>query len=288
MDLPEQSIATVPRFLGEPGSRHFILQFVPQAPRAHILFLPPFAEEMNRCRALVAQQARNLAAAGYCVTLLDFCGTGDSEGSLDAASMELWRGNIDLTIETLRDEADLPVVLWGLRLGALTALDVAARPGAEFAHLMLWHPVSSGKRYIAQLLRQRVAAVANEGLPPETTAEIRQRLAQGEVLEVSGYHVGEPLIADIEKMSVEAAELRCSGSVFWLENVAGPGDSLPTASDKAAARLQEAGNRLEVHTFTAPPIWQLHKRDEAPALLELTCSLLAGDASGTGDAPSLQ
>ncbi|MDZ7782423.1 MAG: hypothetical protein U5K56_05590 [Halioglobus sp.] len=71
-----------PGFLGEPGRRHFMLQFVcTGTPKAHIVYLPPFGEEMNRCRAAVAEQARQFAAMGYSCILIDFYGTGDSEGA---------------------------------------------------------------------------------------------------------------------------------------------------------------------------------------------------------------
>ena len=58
----------------------FFVRCAPKAeePRAHVIYLPPFTEEMNRCRAIAAEQARRFARQGMSCTLLDFHGTGES------------------------------------------------------------------------------------------------------------------------------------------------------------------------------------------------------------------
>src|SRR3546814_14337350 len=53
-----------------------------------LVYLPPFAEEMNRSRRMAALQARALAALGIDVLLLDLFGTGDSAGDFRDAR---WR-----------------------------------------------------------------------------------------------------------------------------------------------------------------------------------------------------
>lgn len=263
-----------PRFLGGDGYRHFILQFLrTEAPRAHIVYLPPFGEEMNRCRAVVAEQARQFAEKGYSCSLVDFYGTGDSEGVLAEASLSRWHENIRLTVEALQREYSAPVILWGLRLGALIAMDFAAKSSEPVANLLLWQPVTSGKRYVNQLLRQRVAALVDSDQPPETTSEIKARLEAGECVEVSGYTLGARLLDDIERIDIGAMSDLCSGRIFWLENVESSQDALSAASQKAVERLRERSQDVIVRPFTAPPIWQLHKRDEAPDLHAVTADL---------------
>src|SRR3546814_14690353 len=56
-----------------------------------LVYLPPFAEEMNRSRRMAALQARALAALGIDVLLLDLFGTGDSAGDFRDARWEIWR-----------------------------------------------------------------------------------------------------------------------------------------------------------------------------------------------------
>ena len=149
---------------------------------------------MNRCRWLVSTQARSFARAGYSCTLIDFYGTGDSQGELCDASLKTWQDNIRLTIDTLQGEVSAPVILWGLRLGGLIALDYAAKNPDSTQDIILWQPVNAARVYVTQMLRQRVASLMVRDLPPETTKEIRQRLEEGEEVEIAGYLLGGPLI----------------------------------------------------------------------------------------------
>ncbi|NND69022.1 MAG: hypothetical protein HKN19_15640 [Halioglobus sp.] len=229
---------------------------------------------MNRCRALVAQQARAFAEQGYLCTLVDFFGTGDCDGDLVDATLAQWRDNLERTIETLLAEQDLPLVLWGLRLGALIALDYAAQSDRTVRDIVLWQPVTSGKIYINQVLRQRVASLMVRDLPPETTKEIRQRLADGEHVEIAGYTLAGALAADIEAIDTSRFTGLCSGTLHWLEHVVEEGKDIGIPSRKLVDQLGES-HTVNVQTFNDPPIWQIHERDEAPQLLALSRELLA-------------
>ncbi len=273
--MNSRDISVLPRFMGEDNAQYFTLQFAcTDRPKAHIVFIPPFGEEMNRCRSLVSQQARNFAESGYACTLLDFYGCGDSQGELQNASLEIWQGNIRDTIETLQREVCVPVILWGLRLGAFIALDFASKSAVPIEAIILWQPVISGERYVTQILRQRVAALAGKNLPPETTAEIRQRLAQGARIEISGYTVGGQLMHDVEHLSLARLRALCSSSIYWLEHVSEEGAAVTTATAKALEQLRNLENEVEVHPFTGPQVWQLHKRDALPQLISMTNRLL--------------
>ena len=58
--------------------------------RGQIVYLHPFAEEMNKSRRMAALQSRALASAGFAVRQLDLLGSGDSEGDFGDASWDLW------------------------------------------------------------------------------------------------------------------------------------------------------------------------------------------------------
>ena len=49
-------------------------------PRGCVLVVPPFAEEMNKCRRMVTELAIRLAEQGIATLQPDFYGTGDSAG----------------------------------------------------------------------------------------------------------------------------------------------------------------------------------------------------------------
>ena len=274
--MKNSDIQLFPRFLGEEGERFFTLQTrCREYPKAHIVYVPPFGEEMNRCRALVSQQARGFAESGYSCTIIDFYGSGDSEGELRDASLAIWQGNIRLTLETLQRETPAPVILWGLRLGALIAMDFAAKSTIDIQNIILWQPVVSPERYVTQILRQRVAALVGKDLAPETTSQIRKKLSDGECVEISGYTVGGVLIQDIENLSLAGMTALCSGKVHWLEHVSEPGAAPTGATLKAVEKLRGLKNDVVVHPFTGPQVWQLHKRDALPELISVTSGLLS-------------
>jgi alpha-beta hydrolase superfamily lysophospholipase len=72
-----------PRFLQGARGSLYALQVNPPPevnPRGSVLHVHAFAEEHNKCRRMVASQARALAALGYTVLAPDLRGCGDSEG----------------------------------------------------------------------------------------------------------------------------------------------------------------------------------------------------------------
>ena len=273
--MSKTEVIIEPRFMGPEGARFFTTRFSCGGSRGNIVFIPPFAEEMNRCRSLVATQARSFARSGYDCTLIDFFGTGDSDGELVDCTLTVWYDNIRAAIESAQLESDAPVILWGLRLGGLLALDYASKNPGSIRDIILWQPVNAAKVYVTQMLRQRVASLMVRDLPPETTTEIRKRLNAGEIVEIAGYEVGGALLSDIEKIDVAAIAEVCSGGVFWLEHVMERGKDIGVASRRAVDQLSDSGVPVDVHTFSDPPIWLIHERDFAPQLLAATDSLLS-------------
>jgi len=261
-------------FNGPVGEKFLSVYYQPHStPKAHIVYIPPLGEEMNRCRALVATQARQFADAGYSCTVIDLFGTGDSEGELHQASLKQWYDNIELIIRSLLQQQDKPVHLWGLRLGGLLALDFCAHSPVRVENIVLWQPVSSSKRFVTQLLRQRVASLVSRGLVAETTKEMRLRLKAGENIEISGYIFGEKLLADIEAISFADIGTLCSGNIEWFEHSSEAGQELGASAKKMTESLVAQGNKVEILEFFDPPLWQLHKRDHAPQLIERTGKL---------------
>lgn len=265
-----------PFFIDSAAGRVFALYFAPHGtPRGAILYLPPLAEEMNRCRALVAEQARTFAAAGYACLLLDYFGTGDSAGELSEATWDVWHADVLAAARWLEEKTKLPVSLWGCRLGALLATDVASRAPARFSHLVFWQPIMDGKIYLTQFLRLRVAFLMDRGLPAETTEQMRAQFTAGESVVVSGYALPPGIANTVDKLRLPDIIGLSNCRIDWLENVSEPSKPLPPPSQKAIEALRQQGHQVNVQPFTSPPIWQLHERDEALDLLEKTTALFA-------------
>ncbi|MBB1075840.1 hydrolase 2, exosortase A system-associated [Rhodoferax sp. 4810] len=259
-----------PFFLTGTAGDIFCLYFPANQPRGAFVYCPPLAEEMNRCRATVAQQARQLAALGYACLLMDPFGTGESAGELSNATWEIWQADVLLAAHWLTEQTQTPISLWGLRLGALLTASVVNQHPQQFEQLLWWQPVLDGKLFLTQYLRLRVAFLMHRDLPSETTDQMRTQLAAGATLEVAGYLLGGALAQALDCTNLRECTQLTSLPMTWLEHVSDTDRPVAPASLKVIAQLRDQRCTVTPIAFTGPPIWQLHKRDEVPQLLALT------------------
>ena len=95
--------------------------------------------------------ASMLSRDGFHVLRFDWSGTGDSWGETTDGTFETWLADIGLAAQELRDaSAARSVAIVGMRLGAALAA-LACAQGLEAERLVLWEPVVTGRRYIAEL-----------------------------------------------------------------------------------------------------------------------------------------
>ncbi|MBR0568578.1 hydrolase 2, exosortase A system-associated [Azoarcus sp. L1K30] len=271
---------TRPVFIDGSQGRLFGLYFPATVPaRGAFLYLPPFAEEMNRCRALASAQARSFARIGYSCLLLDPFGTGESHGELEAASWDLWATDAGIAADWLARESGLCVSLWGMRLGGLLAGSMFESAPSRYGRLLLWQPVVNGKQFLTQYLRLRVAWLMERGLPAETTDLIRGRMAEGQVVEVAGYPLAGQLAAGIDAARLFSGESAMQAKrIDWFENVTNDSGALSIAARQVVSALEARGAVVGSHPFSGPPLWQLHERDALPTLISATTALF-GESS---------
>ena len=100
------------------------------APRGRLLYLHPFAEEMNKSRRMAALACRALAAAGFAVLQIDLRGCGDSSADFGDASWADWQADVRVGMAELDRRA--PGVPLGERshdLGRARADALSRHPG---------------------------------------------------------------------------------------------------------------------------------------------------------------
>lgn len=250
-----------------PGRRYCLLHTPDGAARACVVYLHPFGDEMNKSRRMAALQARALAQAGYAVLQIDLYGCGDSSGEFAEASWTAWRSDAATAVAFMRTRFGLPVLLWGLRLGALLALDVSAelRP----AGLLLWQPVLNGSTFLTQFLRLRAAGAMLTGETEGGTKASRAALAAGATLEVGGYELSAALAAGLDALDARATAPPCALSWFELAPEAGRTPAV------VSTRIAEGWGARPV-VLVGPPFWQTQEIETAPALL--SASVDAADA----------
>jgi len=253
------------------GARHGV--------RALVVYVHPFAEEMNKSRRMAALQARALADAGCAVLQIDLLGCGDSSGLLSDARWDTWIADIQAAGHWLVDRyPGAPLWLWGLRAGALLAAEAAAQSDRP-AHLLLWQPMAAGKTQVQQFLRLKAAGSLNDGAAAKAAMSgLRSALAAGETVEVAGYPLPAALVAAME--SATLLQPRPGTRVRWLEVSSRPDASLAPASLKTLEAWQATGLDAQATVVAGPAFWQTTEIEQAPALLPASVDALLG-ATGT-------
>lgn len=254
------------------GSRGALCAFYtpPQdgvAARGDLLVVPAFAEEMNRCRAMVSRQARLWAAQGVGTLVLDPFGTGDSDGEFVDATWAQWRDDLRRGIDWLDSHGGGCRALLGLRLGAVMAAELA-RGCVGVQRLLLWQPVLSGKTHLTQFLRVRIAAELNQPDRVKSTDELRRMFAAGQAVEVSGYEIGPALAADLDAAAFDASDGPAHLEVDWFEVVPDGAPTLAPASQKVVDTLRQGGAVVRAQAVAGAAFWHVHERVLAPSLLD--------------------
>lgn len=277
-------------FLPVAGGQRYCLHHLPQGRlRQLVVHVHPFAEELNKTRRMATLQARALAAEGDAVLQIDLLGCGDSSGDFADARWEAWLDDLHDGIRWLRgqygDEAAL--WLWGLRAGCLLAAD-AARSIAPHSHLLFWQPsFADGAQQLQQFLRLRLAAdmLAQTDKPTHQARgamdALRERLQQGEALDIAGYTLSPALAQGLQTSRLQPPATATGRRLVWLEATSAPTAALSPMAQRALAQWQDSGWSVQGAAASGPSFWQSTEIEEAPALVDATCSALRAREAAT-------
>lgn len=251
----------------------FCVRHLPQTdafPRRAVLFFPPFAEELNKSRRMISLQARRFAEAGFAVLIVDLFGTGDSAGDFAEARWEKWRADLRCAAEYLRGCGATRLVAWGLRSGALLALDVARELAIPVERFLLWQPVIRGEQMMTQFLRLSLAAELGTGAAATgvNTQDLRGGLARGDELEIAGYTLAPGLAEKIDALDLKVLAERGMPPIDWFEVNLAPDRPLMPASRAVVDAWRNNGINVEAHSVVGQPFWNTLEIETAPALIE--------------------
>lgn len=268
-------------FLKAELGKRFCIYHAPQPGRicrGAFIYVHPFAEETNRSRHVVALQARAFADRGYGVLLIDLFGCGDSSGELADATWTIWKTDLTLAEKWLNDRLHTPIGLWGLRLGALLALDFARDAPCWITPIILWQPVTSGKSFMTQFLRLRAARkILSQGVKtdraPATPNSMRNALLAGETLEIAGYDITAPLAFAIDALDAKILSI-LRAPVHWFDISSKSLSTIPPSTTEVVSAWRHQAVDLHLHTVVAPPFWATQELSDAPELLAATAKVL--------------
>lgn len=257
------------------GGTRFCLFHAPAAgaARGGVLYLHPFAEELNNTRRLVARQARAMAAAGFAVLQIDLFGCGDSSGSFEDARWDDWLDDARLGCQWLAAQSSGPMWFWGLRTGALLAVALAAehRQAAYGAApgLLLWQPVPHGQQALQQFLRLH-AASQWLGAGSAATESPAKRLEQGEAVDIAGYTLAPDLARGLQQAHLAPPQTPGTRRLIWLETSTQAEPTLSLAAERQIGAWHTAGWAVEARAVAAPAFWQQIGTEDAPELIAAT------------------
>ena len=237
-----------------------------------LLYLHPFAEELNTTRRVVAQQARALAAAGHPVLQIDLLGCGDSTGHFEDAIWSDWVADARAGLDWLKNHTGRQPGLWAVRTGALFVSELA-KTCEPLPLVLLWQAVVTGRKALQQFLRLEQASAWLHG--GSTGPSAAQRLAQGHAVEIAGYVLTPQLATALSEARLEAPKPAAGGRMIWLDL-----SSHPDAPPSPAATLEcnawtHAGWLVTQRMMQGPLFWQTVGLDDAPLLTQATLEALA-------------
>lgn len=269
--------ATEAFFLAARAGQRFCLHHAPAGGRAlaAIVYVHPWAEEMNKARRMAAIQARALAGAGYAVLQIDLYGCGDSSGDFGDATWAAWIDDVLLGVRWMQARYDAAPCLWGLRAGCLLAAASGAALGSG-CNFLFWQPVVSGKLALQQFLRLRATADLQGGEGKAALEKARSDLADGRTIEVAGYRLAAALASGLEQATLTPPP--DPGRLVWLELSTRSDATLLPASALALTSWRAVAAQTFARVVPGPAFWQTTEIEDAPALIGETVAALQVEA----------
>lgn len=247
------------------------------APKGLVLYIHPFAEEMNKSRRMAALQSRALAQTGYAVLQIDLLGCGDSSGDFGDATWQSWVSDVVLGVQWLRsqnpthsDSSQTPLWLWGLRAGCLLAVEAARQIDAP-CNFVFWQAPAAGKPLLQQFLRLKVAGDLLGGQAKGVMQALRDQLASGTPVEIAGYQLAPGLASGLEQATLAPPALKHpTQRVAWLEVSTREDAVFSPISNQTIAQWQQAGYAVDSHIVPGPAFWQTTEIEDATDLISAT------------------
>lgn len=235
-----------------------------------VLVLPAFAEEMNKTRRMLALLGDALQARGISLFAPDLHGTGDSEGDFGEARLETWQDDLQDCLGWLREAGVARLHVLAVRTGALLLGGLASGP-LPLGRLLLWQPVGSGKSYVNQFLRLRLAGNLIAGNASDAgMAGLREELRQQGSLEIAGYRCREDLLTGLASIELQDLPVDGFAAVDCFEVGLEDAEKASPAMARVLERWRAAGGAVAGRTLAGDPFWATTEISIVPGLVDAT------------------
>lgn len=272
------------RFEAFDGHRSVVVHWRPPGtPRAQVLFVPAFGDEMNQMRRMVKLAAEALADRGIASCTFDLYGTGDSSADFVDATVERWLADCQAMAERLDVAHATPFVLIGCRLGAALAVRVSHELSRRPAVLVAWAPVLQGRQQLSAMLR--AASVARMQRPDDASVDPKTLWAHGRVATIAGYPISSALAEQLEALDGTAAPAAAGAVLLDLRaQIDGQAVTASEALAKRAAAWSGRGVPTVARAVAGPAFWNVADLIDVPELVDATVAAVgqAVDPAPTG------
>ena len=253
----------IPVFFASGGYRAYGSIFTPDAAgpeRRGMVLCPPFADEAVHAHRVLVTLARRLAEAGLIAFLIDYAGTGDSEGSFEAGTLDRYVDDILAAGAYLRAEAGVARCgLLGLRLGGNLASRAAARD-PSLSPVVLWARLADVPAYFRRFLRLHLfTELSTAGQRTVTVRTLEARLGRGESVDVLGYSISPAMAEGFLHAGPEPQPDRRGPTL--LLSVARDGGTAPGS----AIVDEPPGDRVTVCAVGSGPFWERARVEDQEA-----------------------
>lgn len=263
-------------FLELPSGRLFSVRtLVANTNDEVVVFVPPFAEEMNKSRKMMALLLNELALSGSSGLLFDLVGTGDSQGELDDTEWSDWIYNLRDVVNFALDVLGAKSISFvALRTGALLLNDYlnghhGAVINSKIKAIHYWNPVFNASQFVTQFLRLRLAAdMMGEGGEKVTVKQLKAQLEALGQLEVAGYMLNQNLIAGMENARIALPQMHDEFNV-WFYEISSMGKVTPGLQRMIPKVCGDSINQ-QAFSLEGPQFWSTQEIALCKDLIDMT------------------
>lgn len=243
-----------------------------------VVYVHPFAEEMNKARRMAAMQARAMAGAGYDVLQIDLLGCGDSSGDFGDATWQDWTDDVLRACAWMKEHSAGPLWLWGLRSGCLLAAEAAQHLGTG-CNFLFWAPTPAGKTVWQQFMRLKIAGDLLAGSSKGVMDALRRQTAGGQAVEIAGYVVHPALVQGLEQATLTPPAHLGGCRLEWLDMTTRTDTAISPVARSAQEQWAAAGVDVRHHWVQGPSFWQTTEIEDAPELLAATLAAMQSEVA---------